>query len=54
MKPTPAIAVSQRDATTDDPHLEDLYGMGTVVVVKQAVRMPDNTWRVLVQGESAR
>jgi len=46
------VAVSQRDATTDDPHLEDLYGMGTVVVVKQAVRMPDNTWRVLVQGES--
>ncbi len=46
------VAVSQRDATTDDPHLEDVYGMGTVVVIKQIVRMPDDTRRVLVEGES--
>ncbi len=46
------LAVSQRDATTDDPHLEDVYGMGTVVVIKQVVRMPDDTRRVLVEGES--
>ena len=46
------IAVSQRDATTDDPHLEDVYGMGTVVIIKQIVRMPDDTRRVLVEGES--
>ena len=46
------MAVSQRDATTDDPHLEDVFGMGTVVVIKQVVRMPDDTRRVLVEGES--
>ncbi len=46
------LAVSQRNATTDDPHLEDVYGMGTVVIIKQVVRMPDDTRRVLVEGES--
>jgi ATP-dependent Lon protease len=46
------FAVSQRDATLDAPHLEDLHAMGTVVVIKQSIRMPDGTLRVLVEGES--
>ncbi|MEG1513594.1 MAG: endopeptidase La [Clostridia bacterium] len=46
------LLVAQRDATVDDPHLEDVYGVGTVAVIKQVVRLPDDTVRLLVEGES--
>lgn len=44
--------VAQRDAGADDPHIEDLYSVGTVARVKQVVSLPDGALRMLVVGES--
>lgn len=46
------LVVAQRDALKDNPHLEDMYGVGTIVSIKQIVRRPDNTVSVLVEGKS--
>ncbi len=46
------LVVAQRDATVEDPHVEDVYGVGTVVKIKQVIRLPDDTVRLLVEGES--
>ena len=46
------VAVAQRDAAVDDPAAGDVYGVGTVVVIRQAMRMPDASVRLLVEGES--
>lgn len=46
------FVVAQKDAVADNPRIDDVYGVGTVVVIKQAIRMPDDTVRLLVEGES--
>lgn len=45
------LLLTQRDARTDDPTLGELYDMGVLAVVKQVVRMPDNTYQVLVEAQ---
>ena len=45
------FTVAQRDAAVEEPHIEDLYGAGTVARIKQILRMPDESLRVLVSGE---
>ena len=45
------FVVAQRDAGVDAPHLEDMYTVGTVVDIRHVLRMPDDTVRVLVEGE---
>ena len=45
------FVVAQRDADVDAPHLEDMYTVGTVVDIRHVLRMPDDTVRVLVEGE---
>ena len=45
------FVVAQRDASVDSPHLEDLYSVGTVVDVRHVLRMPDDSVRVLIDGE---
>ena len=42
--------VTQRNAETDDPALEDLYPVGTIVNVKQVLNLPGDSLRVLVEG----
>jgi len=42
--------VSQKDTTTDDPTIEDFYHVGTVTKIKQLLKLPGNTIRVLVEG----
>ncbi|WMN60442.1 endopeptidase La [Pseudoalteromonas xiamenensis] len=42
--------VAQKDATVDDPAVEDLYSMGTVATVLQLLKLPDGTVKVLVEG----
>ncbi len=42
--------VTQRDMHIDEPTAEDLYGMGVCCAVLQAVRLPDGTTKVLVEG----
>ncbi len=42
--------IPQKDILVDDPGLEDLHEMGTVVRVKQVLRSKGETMRVLVTG----
>jgi ATP-dependent Lon protease len=43
------LVVAQRDAANDNPRLEDLYGVGTRVVIKKMAR-GDEGFELLVQG----
>lgn len=43
--------VTQRDILVDDPSFEDLYDVGTVVHVRQVLKMPGDSVRILVFGE---
>ncbi|WP_034386431.1 endopeptidase La [Deinococcus sp. YIM 77859] len=45
------LLLTQRDPRTDDPTRAELYDMGVLAVVKQVVRMPDNTYQVLVEAQ---
>ncbi|MBR2667244.1 MAG: endopeptidase La [Oscillospiraceae bacterium] len=42
--------VSQRNSALEQPELEDLYPMGTVATVRQVLRLPGDTARVMVEG----
>lgn len=42
--------VAQKDAENDDPTREDLCRVGTIAVVKQALNLPGDSIRVLVEG----
>jgi len=42
--------VTQRDAHTDLPGTEDFYEVGTVSKIKQLLKLPGDTIRVLVEG----
>ena len=44
--------VTQRDAKNDAPEEEDIYKVGTISRVKQLLRLPGDTIRVLVEGVS--
>lgn len=41
---------SQKDMSVEDPSEEDLYSMGTIAKVKQMLKLPNGTIRVLVEG----
>lgn len=45
------LVVAQRDSMVDHPVIDDLYSVGTVVTVRQIMPMPDQTLRLMVQGE---
>ena len=45
------LVVTQRDSMVDHPALEDLYSVGTVVTIRQIMPLPDQTLRLMVQGE---
>jgi ATP-dependent Lon protease len=40
----------QKDASVDDPRAGDIYRMGTVVRIKQCIKLPGGTVRLLVEG----
>ncbi len=44
--------VTQRDLTIENPEESDLYAIGTVANVKQILRLPENSVRVMVAGQS--
>lgn len=46
------LLVTQRDAKTDKPGVEDLYEIGTVATILQLLRLPDGTIKVLVEGSN--
>ncbi|RJX18181.1 MAG: endopeptidase La [Ammonifex sp.] len=41
---------TQKDAQTDDPQPQDVYEVGTIAEVKQLLKLPGGTIRVLVEG----
>lgn len=44
------LLLTQKDASIDDPNMEDLYKFGTVGTVLQLLKLPDGTVKVLVEG----
>ena len=44
------LLLAQREPRVDDPLGEDLFDVGTLGVVKQVIRLPDDTLQVLVEG----
>jgi len=46
------MLVTQKDATKDDPEIEDLYEVGMVCMVMRTLKLPDGRLKVLVQAMS--
>jgi len=46
------MLTSQKDVAVDEPEMEDMYMMGTLAQVKQLLKLPNGTFRVLVEGLS--
>jgi len=46
------MLVTQKDATQDDPAVEDLYDVGMVCMVMRTLKLPDGRLKVLVQAMS--
>ena len=44
------VVVTQRDAEQEDPQADDLFTVGTEVVIGRMLKMPDGSNNVLVQG----
>lgn len=45
------LLVMQKDAQTDEPAVEDIYHTGTIAEIKQLLKLPGGTIRVLVEGK---
>lgn len=45
------FVVTQKDPEVEDPSFDDLYKIGTVAVIRQIAKLPDNMVRVLVEGK---
>ncbi|EEG78171.1 endopeptidase La [Dethiobacter alkaliphilus] len=46
------LLVAQKEARIDEPTPEEIYSMGTVAQIKQMLKLPGGTIRVLVEGLS--
>jgi ATP-dependent Lon protease len=44
------VLVTQRDVTIEDPTVQDLFEIGVVAEILQAIHAPDNTMRVVFRG----
>jgi len=44
------LLVAQKNASQDDPSIEDIYRVGTVSTILQLLKLPDGTVKVLVEG----
>ncbi len=43
--------VAQKNVATDEPGMDDLYEIGTVAHIRQVLKLPGDTVRILVEGE---
>lgn len=43
---------TQKDAKNDDPESDDIFDIGTICNIKQILKLPGETARVLVEGET--
>lgn len=46
------LLVAQKDAKVDEPSEKDLFVIGTIALIKQMIKLPGGTIRVLVEGLS--
>ena len=44
------LVVTQKDINQDNPGRDDVYDVGTVVLIRQVSKLPERTLRVLVEG----
>ena len=44
------MVVTQKNPDIQEPEIKDLYQIGTIAVIKQVIRLPQNIFRVLVEG----
>lgn len=44
------MLVAQKNPNDEDPGLKDLYSIGTVSTILQLIKLPDGTFKVLVEG----
>ena len=44
------LLVAQKNASEDEPGVNDLFKIGTVATILQLIRLPDGTVKVLVEG----
>src|SRR5215470_1322960 len=47
----PILLAAQKDARVSDPGPDDVYGVGTLGVVVQLLRLPDGTVKALLEGK---
>ena len=43
--------LTQKDPEVETPGLDDLYQVGTIAYIKQVVKLPQDLYRVLVEGQ---
>lgn len=44
--------ITQKNSELEDPKMDDLYHIGTIALIKQVTKLPNNIVRVLVEGQS--
>ena len=44
------LLVAQKNASEDEPGVDDMFTVGTVATILQLIRLPDGTVKVLVEG----
>lgn len=44
------FCVAQKSADIDDPGIDDLHAVGTIVKIPQTIKLPDGTYKILVEG----
>ena len=42
--------VTQRDVSVENPQRSDLFDVGIIAKIKQSLKLPDNQYRVIVEG----
>ena len=44
------MLIAQKEANKENPSQKDLYEIGTVSTILQLIKLPDGTYKVLVEG----
>ena len=44
------MLIAQKEANKENPSQKDLYAIGTVSTILQLIKLPDGTYKVLVEG----
>ena len=45
------VLVTQKDASLEDPSMNDIYNFATISNLLQLIKLPDGTMKVLVEGD---